>query len=202
VPDDLHSLLALPGIGTYTARAVAAFAFRQRHPVVDTNVRRLIARAVEGRPEAGAATTAADLAAVERLLPPDSEAAATASVAFMELGALVCTARTPRCEACPFLDTCAARAASGSSDRLAPGAWAPNVADGTGTSRRAPRYLGSDRQVRGLLLAALRGASGPVPVQRLALVWPEPVQRSRALAGLVADGLARRVGELHYALPD
>ncbi|MCM3885121.1 A/G-specific adenine glycosylase, partial [Frankia sp. R82] len=107
VPDDLDALLALPGIGTYTARAVAAFAFRQRHPVVDVNVRRLYARAVEGRAEAPATINRTDLAGVADLLPTDPEAAARTSAALMELGALVCVARTPRCPACPLLERCA-----------------------------------------------------------------------------------------------
>lgn len=101
VPRSLAELLVLPGIGGYTARAVAAFAYRQRHPVVDTNVRRLVAR-LAGRPDAGPTTTGADLAATAALLPADPDRAATASVAFMELGALVCTARDPRCRECPL----------------------------------------------------------------------------------------------------
>jgi len=175
VPDDLDLLLALPGVGSYTARAVAAFAFGQRHPVVDTNVRRLVARAVAGVPDAGPATTAADLAATEALLPADPARAARASAAFMELGAVVCVARTPRCARCPLAGRCAWRAR---------GAPAP-----VGPSRRPQRYAGTDRQVRGLLLAALREARGPVPRARLDAVWPDAAQRSRALAGLVADGL-------------
>src|SRR5687767_3692073 len=83
LPRTVPELLALPGVGDYTARAVAAFALRQRHPVVDTNVRRVVARAVEGR--ADAAVTKRDLALVEQLLPLDDEQAATASIAFMEL---------------------------------------------------------------------------------------------------------------------
>src|SRR3954449_12724805 len=94
LPRTVPELLALPGIGDYTARAVAAFAYRQRQPVVDTNVRRVVARAVEAT--ADAAVTRRDLTLVEELLPADPEAAATASVALMELGALVCTARAPR----------------------------------------------------------------------------------------------------------
>jgi A/G-specific adenine glycosylase len=176
VPDDVAELLALPGIGTYTARAVAAFAFRQRHPVVDTNVRRVVARAVGGAADGGAATTPADLRAVEVLLPEDHEAAARASVAFMELGAMVCTARAPRCADCPLTTTCAWRLAGSP------------PADGPG--RRSQRYAGTDRQVRGLLLAVLRDSDEPVPTARLDLVWPDAAQRQRALAGLLADGLA------------
>src|SRR5690242_14704563 len=102
VPSALDDLLSLPGVGSYTARAVAAFAYRQRQPVVDTNVRRLVARAVTGTPDAGPATTARDLALVESLLPTEPELATRASVAFMELGALICTARGPRCTDCPL----------------------------------------------------------------------------------------------------
>lgn len=175
VPDRLDALLALPGVGTYTARAVAAFAYGQRQPVVDTNVRRLVARAVAGAPDAGPATTPADLAATERLLPADPARAARASAAFMELGALICTARSPRCEQCPLAARCAWRAS---------GTPAP-----AGPTRRPQRYAGTDRQVRGLLLAALREAPGPVGRRRLDLVWPDAAQRTRALAGLVTDGL-------------
>src|SRR3954464_15329478 len=106
VPDDLERLLALPGVGTYTGRAGATFAYGQRHPVVDTNVRRVVARAVEGKPDAGPATTAADLVAMAELLPADPPTAARASIAFMELGAIVCTARTPRCALCPLSPRC------------------------------------------------------------------------------------------------
>jgi A/G-specific adenine glycosylase len=176
VPAKLDELLALPGIGAYTARAVATFAYRQRHPVVDTNVRRVVARAVSGTADGGPATTAADLTAVEALLPADGEAAARASVAFMELGAVVCTARAPRCVDCPLRGTCAWRLAG-----------APAVPGGV--RRRTQRYAGTDRQVRGLLLAVLRDADGPVPAERLDLVWADHSQRMRALDGLVADGL-------------
>ncbi|MCW2568224.1 MAG: A/G-specific adenine glycosylase, partial [Mycobacterium sp.] len=101
VPSDVDALLALPGIGAYTARAVAAFAYGRRVPVVDTNVRRVVARAVEGSAEAGAPSTTRDLAAVEALLPAEPSTAARLSIALMELGALVCTARSPRCPECP-----------------------------------------------------------------------------------------------------
>lgn len=179
VPDDLDALLALPGVGSYTARAVAAFAYGQRHPVVDTNVRRLVARAVAGDPDAGPATRPADLVATAALLPADPPVAARASAAFMELGALICVARTPRCADCPLADMCSWRA----SGRPAP----------SGPSRRPQRYAGTDRQVRGMLLAVLRESSGPVSRERLDVVWADEVQRSRALTGLVADGLVELV---------
>jgi len=187
VPSTVDELLALPGVGQYTARAVATFAYRQRHPVVDTNVRRLVARAAGGQPDAGPATTARDLAAVDRLLPAAPEAAAHASAAFMELGALVCVARTPRCAACPLSEKCAWRATDGA----APG----------GPSRRRQAYAGTDRHVRGLLLAVLRDATAPVPAVRLDAVWPDDTQRTRALTGLLADGLICEYTHAHYALP-
>jgi A/G-specific adenine glycosylase len=186
VPDGLGELLALPGVGAYTARAVAAFAYDQRHPVVDTNVRRLVARAVAGRPDAGPATTASDLAAVEALLPEEPGAAARASVALMEIGALVCTARTPRCADCPLGGACAWRR----SGRPAP----------EGPTRRGQRYAGTDRQVRGLLLAVLRDSEEPVAKERLDLAWPDHDQRERALAGLLADRLVEAAGG-RLALP-
>ncbi|MCW2746811.1 MAG: HhH-GPD family protein [Mycobacterium sp.] len=186
VPDTLAELLALPGIGAYTARALLAFAFRQRVPVVDVNVRRVVARAVEGRALGPAAVSAADLRLVETLLPEEPEEAATVSVALMELGALVCTATRPRCAACPLVDACA---------------W---VAAGRpphdGPPRVAQPYAGTDRQVRGRLLAVLRGADAPVAADALAAVWDDAVQRDRALAGLVADGLAQRTSA-GYQLP-
>jgi A/G-specific adenine glycosylase len=180
VPADLDQLLALPGVGTYTARAVATFAYGRRHPVVDTNVRRVVSRAVEGKPDAGPATTTADLTAMAALLPASPERAARASIAFMELGAIVCVARSPRCTECPFEKVCVWHLS---------GTPAP-----AGPSRKPQRYAGTDRQVRGLLLEVLRHATGPVPRQRLDVVWADEVQRARALSGLVDDGLVEPLG--------
>jgi len=185
LPTTVPELLELPGVGDYTARAVAAFALRQRQPVVDTNVRRVLARAVEG--VAAAPVSRRDLAVVEALLPEDPEQAAQASVALMELGALVCTARVPRCQHCPVRDGCAWLAAG------RPALAAP--------LRRPQAYAGTDRQVRGRLLAVLRDSPGPVAAQLLEQVWEEPVQRDRALAGLVADGLVDALPDGGYALP-
>lgn len=185
LPTNVPELLELPGVGDYTARAIAAFAHRQRHPVVDTNVRRVVARSVEG--VADAPVHRRDLALVEALLPEGSEAAATTSVALMELGALLCVAGTPRCAGCPLLNRCGWVAAG------RPALDAP--------VRRPQAYAGTDRQVRGRLLGVLRDAQGPVAGQVLEQVWDEPVQRGRALSGLLADGLVERRGEGAYALP-
>jgi A/G-specific adenine glycosylase len=185
LPTTVAELLTLPGVGDYTARAVAAFALRQRHPVVDTNVRRVVARVVEG--VADAPVTRRDLGLVEALLPSADEEAATASIALMELGALVCTARAPRCGSCPVLDSCAWQEAG------APALAAP--------VKRPQAYAGTDRQVRGRLLALLRDTHAPVPSAVLETAWHEPVQRARALDGLVADGLVDPLPDGRYALP-
>ncbi|MGR2753733.1 A/G-specific adenine glycosylase [Agromyces arachidis] len=188
VPRDLDALLALQGVGPYTARAIAAFAFGERHPVVDTNTRRVIARAVDGLAEAGPPATGRDLAAMARLLPADREAARRFNAGAMELGATVCTARAPRCEECPIARACAWRAAG------------YPAYDGPRRARQA-RFAGSDREARGLVMRELRAAHRPVPARELATVLPEDPDRfRRALDGLVADGLAvdSRDG---YALP-
>ncbi|WP_027346709.1 HhH-GPD family protein [Hamadaea tsunoensis] len=186
VPDQVEQLLALPGIGDYTARAVAAFAYGQRHPVVDVNVRRLVARAVLGDAEPGPATTAADLDRVAELLPADAPTAARASAAFMELGALVCTARNQDCTVCPLQAECK---------------WiAAGRPESAGPRRKPQGYAGTDRQVRGLIMAELRHSPEPVAADRIAAVWHLPEQRQRALESLLADGLVHRAGT-RYALP-
>lgn len=187
VPAAVDELEALPGIGSYTARAVSVFAFGRRHPVVDTNVRRVVARAVQGRGEAAPPSANRDHAAVEALLPADPVDAARASIAFMELGALVCTARSPQCARCPLAAACAWRLAG-----------SPPY---TGPTVRPQRFAGTDRQVRGLLLDVLRAAPASVPKAALDVVWADDVQRERALDGLVADGLVDPGGDGWYALP-
>jgi A/G-specific adenine glycosylase len=177
VPSELDDLLALQGIGPYTARAIAAFAFGLRHPVVDTNTRRVIARAVRGREHAGPPSTARDLADMAALLPARDAAARLFNAAAMELGATVCTARAPRCDACPIAARCAWRQAG----------YPPH----DGPRRRAQgRFEGSDRQARGVVMRELRAAHRPVSRAELAGVWEEAAQLDRAVAGLLADGLA------------
>ena len=187
VPADVEALEALPGIGSYTARAVAAFAFEQRHPVVDTNVRRFAVRAVRGEGDAPPGSARRDHALVEPLLPADATRAARASVAFMELGALVCTAKAPRCSACPVTELCAWHAAG-----------RPAYA---GTTAKPQRFAGTDRQVRGLLMDVLRAAVEPVPRARLDEVWSDAEQRDRALDSLLADGLVMQHPDGRYTLP-
>ena len=186
VPDDVVALEALPGVGTYTARAVACFGYGQPQPVVDTNVRRVVARLVHGRAEAGNAR-AADLVDIATLTPPDPDRAARFSVAAMELGALVCVAGAPRCGICPVRDRCAwVRAGSPPHD---------------GPSRRVQKFAGTDRQVRGRLLDVLRAAHAPVEAAALDAAWDDAVQRSRCLDSLLVDGLVEQTPEGLFTLP-
>jgi len=185
VPDDVDTLLTLPGVGRYTARAVACFAYRRPVPVVDTNVRRVVARAVHGLADAGAPSAARDHGDVAALLPPD-EMAPKFSVALMELGAIVCTARTPRCGLCPLRE-CAWRHAG----------YPP----AQGPSRRVQSYAGTDRQVRGRLLDVLRAKDSPVTRAELDVAWlTDTQQRDRALESLLADGLVTLTVDGRFAL--
>jgi A/G-specific adenine glycosylase len=186
VPDDVRALEALPGVGTYTARAVSCFGYGHAQPVVDTNVRRVVARLVHGRSEAGTAR-AADLDDIAALAPVEPGRAVRFSVAAMELGALVCVAGTPRCAVCPLRDRCAWRLA---------GCPAHD-----GPPRRVQRFAGTDRQVRGRLLDVLRAADGPVPSSALETAWSDAVQRSRCLDSLLVDGLVEQTPGGHFRLP-
>jgi A/G-specific adenine glycosylase len=186
VPDDVPALEALPGIGTYTARAVACFGYGQPQPVVDTNVRRVVSRLVHGRVEAGNAR-AADLDDVAALAPADRERAVRFSVAVMELGALICVAGTPRCGACPVRDRCAWRLAG----------CPPH----DGPPRRVQKFAGTDRQVRGRLLDVLRAAHHAVPAAELDTAWDDAVQRSRCLDSLLTDGLIEQTADGLFTLP-
>jgi A/G-specific adenine glycosylase len=187
VPSDVDELLALPGVGPYTARAVAAFAYGVRVPVVDVNVRRVLARALRGVGEPGPARTRDEHALMESLLPAHSPNARKTNAGMMELGQTVCTARSPACERCPIAELCAWRAAG------------YPAYTGPAAPRQKP-YAGSDREVRGRILRELRAEELPVPAERIAELWPDAEQLARALAGLLSDGLAEAV-DGGYALP-
>jgi A/G-specific adenine glycosylase len=186
VPACADQLRALPGVGSYTAAAVASFAFGQRHAVLDINVRRVLARLVSGESQPRRAQSAAELSLAESLLPADGRSAARWSVGVMEVGALICTATRPHCPECPLEQLCAWRACG-----LAP---AP-------VARAAPAYQGSDRQCRGRIMALLRAADGPVLAGTLTSAWDDSGQRARSLAALIADGLVARCADGRLALP-
>lgn len=186
VPRDVDTLLSLPGIGAYTARAVACFAYGANVAVVDTNVRRVYARAVEGRflaqPRAG------EIADVAALLP--AQDGPVFSAGLMELGALVCTATNPECGSCPLERQCA---------WVAAGKPAPSEAELK--RKKVQKFAGTDRQVRGKIMKVLREAPGPVAQERIDVVWPDAAQLSRALFSLLDDGLATQNADGTFRLP-
>lgn len=184
VPRDLDDLLALKGVGPYTARAIAAFAYGERHPVVDTNTRRVIARAVLGQGHPGPPSTARDLAEMDALLPGSDAAARTFNAAAMELGATVCTARAPLCRTCPIVDRCAWVLAG-----------SPEY-DGPRGAKQA-RFEGSDRQIRGLVMRELRAAHRPVTRTELSSVWADAARLDGVIESLLGDGLAVRLSLIH-----
>jgi A/G-specific adenine glycosylase len=188
VPGDLDALLALPGVGPYTARAVLAFAFERDVGVVDTNAGRVLSRAVAGT----SLRPAAAQALVDAMVPPGR--GWSFGQALLDLGATVCSPRTPDCAACPIRRRCRwARAGRPENDPARGSA---------GVSVAQPPFAGSDRQGRGRLVAALR--AGPVTSEGLATAtgWPDDGARAeRVAAGLVAEGLARRDGRGTLHLP-
>lgn len=161
VPDSEAELRRLPGVGEYTAAAVAAFAYGRDTTVVDINVRRFLVRVLTGEDPAASYTAAerALIGSLEIEVPRPLWSAAS-----MEFGALVCTARNPRCDACPLADMCD---------------WVPSE----GRQGRTQTYEGTDRQARGAVLAVLR--EGPA----VEFAWHDAVQLQRALDSLLADGL-------------
>lgn len=186
VPSALDDLRALPGVGEYTAAAIATFAFKQRHAVLDTNVRRVLARLVTGSEFPAASLSKAERALATELLP-SPELAPAWSVAVMEVGALVCTATSPRCGSCPVVEHCAWHAAG-----------RPAY---DGPPRKGQTYAGTDRQCRGRLLAVVRDAHEPVHKSRLDAVWSDDPQRERCLRTLLEDRLITQPSPGVFALP-
>lgn len=178
VPAELEQLRALPGVGEYTAAAIASFAHRRRHVVLDTNVRRVLSRIADGVAFPPTHPTRTEYAAAAEWLPATAEPAARWAVASMELGALVCTARDPDCGACPVRRQCRWYAAGRPAH--------------DGPPRVGQAYQGTDRQCRGALLAVARSSDEPVGEDELVAVWPQRSQAERALASLLADGLLAR----------
>lgn len=187
VPSSHAALRALPGIGDYTAAAVATFAFGQRHAVLDTNVRRVLARTISGAELPARSVTRAEREVAAALLPERDATAATWAVAVMELGALVCTAASPKCTLCPISDACAWRT--------------QGYPKYDGPPRRGQTYAGTDRQCRGALLRVLRESHEPVHRSRLEIAWAIEEQRIRCLTSLLEDRLAVALAEDMFALP-
>lgn len=187
VPHNVDDLLSLPGVGPYTARAITVFAFGGHEPVVDTNIRRVIARHSQGNADQGPPSTTRDLEDMRALLPEASDSPAF-NAGMMELGALVCTARNPQCELCPIQRTCAWK-----------NAGYPQHVGPKKTVQK--KYEGSDRQARGAVLKALREADASISSTDLEAQWPEKAQLGRAIAGLLKDGLIELISDDSYQLP-
>lgn len=181
VPNSYDELVALPGIGDYTASAVVSFAFGGRATVLDTNVRRLIARAESGIANCPTSVTRAERVVADALVPDEDVRAAKWAVASMELGALVCTARSPQCEVCPIRDSCR---------------WVIDGRPDNAPARRGQPWKGTDRQCRGVIMDVVRNSPRGVKVQMALSAWPEPDQASRCLESLLDDGLVHRRGSL------
>jgi A/G-specific adenine glycosylase len=187
VPKSIDDLRALPGVGSYTAAAIAAFAYGRRHAVLDTNVRRVLARLMSGTQYPPTSLTAAEQSLAESLLPPEQHRrAATWSVSLMELGALICTSTHPSCTTCPLAASCS---------------WRLNGSPVGAAPRRSQPYTGSDRQLRGRLLAVLRDADAPVPQSAFDGIWPDKDKLNKILEALIADGLATRLPTGLLGLP-
>ncbi|MEE1649457.1 A/G-specific adenine glycosylase [Brachybacterium sp. J144] len=182
VPRGEQALRALPGIGEYTAAAVTAFAHHDRAVVVDTNIRRVLARAATGRALPAPSYSAAERRLATAVLPEAREQSVAWNQAVMELGALVCTARAPRCAQCPLADGRCAWVAAGR----------PAAPEGEARPRQA--FAGTDREMRGKIMAALRGASQVESADLDRLDPADPARVARCRDSLVADGLAVREG--------
>lgn len=187
VPSDVDALLSLPGVGPYTARAIAVFAFGAHEPVVDTNTRRVMARHNQGNADQGPPSTRRDLEAMAALLP-SPELSPAFNAAIMELGALICTARNPLCEKCPIARTCAWKNA-GYPEHVGPKKIVQK------------KYEGSDRQARGAVMKILRESHRVVTGQELSEAWSDSAQLGRAITGLLKDGLIELVADDSYQLP-
>ena len=189
VPSALEDLRSLPGVGEYTASAIAAFAFGQQVAVLDTNVRRVLGRVFDSHAlPLASSISARDRALATRLIAAQPTTRGTqVCLAVMELGAMLCTARSPSCPECPLQRNCQWRRAGSP-----PPAHRP---------RRQPGYEGTDRQCRGHLLAILRNSGHPVIADELIRSWPDRSQAERSLRSLMVDGLVAAFGDDAVGLP-
>ncbi|VEI13677.1 HhH-GPD family protein [Trueperella bialowiezensis] len=180
-PTTYEGLLELPGVGQYTAAAVMAFAYTKRSVVLDTNIRRVLAR-WHGNALPAPSQTKAEFSRAARFVPHDDAASATWNAAIMEFGALVCQARAPLCEQCPLTAQCE---------------WyqAGRPGDTHAHRRRPQKWEGTNRQARGAIMAQLRQAPASYD-SLLVATGLEPARFVPALDGLVADGLAERHGDI------
>ena len=183
VPNDPTILHTLPGIGEYTAAAIAAFAYEKQTLVMDVNIRRLLTRIIDGNEHPKPAPTTKEKASHLALQPTKNThiwAAAT-----MELGALVCTSKNPICEKCPVIGQCN---------------WRKNGFPKTDLVRRSQDWHGTDRKCRGTIVQALR-ENESLTEKAIKKLWPDESQVEKALITLQADLLIEAIPRKRYRLP-
>jgi A/G-specific adenine glycosylase len=183
IPDTQSELQELPGIGDYTSAAIIAFAFEGRSLVLDINIRRVFARVIDGVEVPTAAPTKSERLEREKLIPsknPHLWAAAT-----MELGALICTAKNPKCGQCPLADQCI---------------WRSLDYPLSDQPKRTQSWHGTDRQCRGVIVQALR-ENPALSKKKIMQLWDVPSQVEKALLTLLEDGLVVAQKGQRFSLP-
>jgi A/G-specific adenine glycosylase len=183
VPSSEVELRKLPGVGEYTSAALIAFAFGGRSLVLDINIRRLFSRVIDGSETPKAAPTKSERIEREKLIPEKS--AATWAAATMELGALICTAKKPKCGVCPLADQCK---------------WRNLDFPLSDQPKRTQTWHGTDRQCRGVIVQALRENSA-LSKKEITLLWDVPSQVEKALLTLLEDGLVVSIPGQRFSLP-
>ena len=183
VPKDELTLRQLPGIGEYTAAAISAFAFQKRTLVMDVNIRRLLTRVIDGNEHPTPAPTSKEKSQRQALVPiKDAHLWAAAT---MELGAVVCTSKNPKCELCPVMDMCN---------------WRLFGYPKTDLIRNSQSWHGTHRKCRGTILQALR-ENNAMTENAIKKLWPDESQVERALATLLEDQLIQSISRSRYRLP-
>ena len=183
VPEDELTLQQLPGIGEYTAAAIAAFAFDQRTLVMDVNIRRVLTRVIDGNEHPKPAPTSREKARRLALLPEKN--AHIWAAATMELGAIVCTSKNPKCELCPVISACN---------------WRKNGYPKSDLIRKSQDWHGTDRKCRGTIVQALR-ENESLTENAIKKLWPEKSQVEKALKTLQEDLLIEAISRKRYRLP-
>lgn len=183
IPTTETELRKLPGIGEYTAAAMVAFAFSERSLVLDINIRRLFSRLYDGEQTPKNSATKDEKERYEQLIPkkdPHVWAAAT-----MELGALICTAQSPKCALCPVANKCLWRSLDYPQSEIV---------------KRRQTWHGTDRQCRGMIVQSLRENEILTRAQ-IQELWDVPSQLEKAIFTLLDDGLIEARGRNKFSLP-
>ena len=183
VPEDVQMLQTLPGIGEYTAAAIGAFAFNQRTLVMDVNIRRVLTRVLDGNEHPKPAPTSREKARRLALLPEKN--AHVWAAATMELGAIICTSKNPKCELCPVISACN---------------WRKNGYPKSDLIRKSQDWHGTDRKCRGTIVQALR-ENESLTENAIKKLWPDESQIEKALKTLQEDLLIEAISHKRYRLP-